>query len=890
LSGTAVLERITTKLKKASKAEIYARALKQPIRKNTVLYESFSGNGMLCNPEAVFRKLLADPARSELKHIWVVNSLADHADQISEFRNHPRVRFVEAQSAGYLWALATSQYLFNNATFPWQFSKRPGQIYVNAWHGTPLKKMGYDVEGGGPDTRNVVRNFVQADYLVAANDHMRDMYLRAYKMSNIYRGKIIQAGYPRIDRQQLSTVDRAKALEAMCPDGGNSDERRIVLYAPTWKGKSFYEPADDADLLLGTVKELEEKLDTTRFRVMVKVHQVVYGAAQKNPKLRPYLVPNSLPTNVALGLADVLVTDYSSIFFDFLATGKPVVFFIPDLRSYSSDRGLYLPPSELPGPVATDLEELAAEIGRHADQASYKNLDAAVRARYEDFQQMYCPSEDGGATERLIKAVFDGVEPPETVLSGFGDGRPSILIYLGGMASNGITTSALNLLDSIDHERYDVSAFYSYSTNPDRFANARAINANVRLFPRQGGLNVGVLERRQYLKQVDSGVFDEEKDSDFLRTVWESEWRRCFGESQFDYIVDFSGYSPFWDFILLRGKARQRSIWLHNDLLADSQREVNGRKTLQKHLEAVFRTYRHFDTLVSVSPELSAVNQRKLSQFGSPEKFTAAVNTINTAKIRQMSSNVYVPISPQTGTALEAETPSLPAFISELRKRFSANDVAAEAERQAMLSRYLPWLGSGIKTFVSVGRLSPEKNHARLIRAFAAAEADKPDMRLLIVGDGPLRSRLESLAAALGVSEKVVFAGQQRDPYTLMAASDCFVMSSDYEGQPMVILEAKVLGLPIVTTAFGSVHSAVPEGTGMIVGLSDAELAEGMRAFLDGRVKSSPFDAERYNRWAMDEFYAAIGARTGADGHKSLLPGATVYNQWADANSEGQDA
>ena len=91
-----------------------------------------------------------------------------------------------------------------------------------------------------------------------------------------------------------------------------------------------------------------------------------------------------------------------------------------------------------------------------------------------------------------------------------------------------------------------------------------------------------------------------------------------------------------------------------------------------------------------------------------------------------------------------------------------------------------------------------------------------------------------------------------------MSACDCFVMSSDYEGQPIVILEARVLGLPIVTTRFGSVHSAMEGSGGLIVDTDEAALADGMQAYLDGKVQASPFDGDAYNKEVVDEFTQVI--------------------------------
>ncbi|MBM6621185.1 CDP-glycerol glycerophosphotransferase family protein [Micrococcaceae bacterium RIT802] len=863
--------------RKAVRAEIHSAAMTQPLRRGTVLYESFSGNGMLCNPEALFHRLLELPEFASMTHIWVLADLESHSMVISRYRRLGNVKFVEYQSAAYFAALASSEYLVNNATFPWQFVKRAGQKYINTWHGTPLKTMGYDVEGGGPDTRNIVRNFLQADYLVAANEAMADMYLRAYKMGNIYRGTLITAGYPRIDRQRPDDASREQARTDLAASGVTLDDRRIILIAPTWKGASFYSPANDAEQLLQQVRELESRIDTTQFRVLLKVHQVVYRAARDLPGITEYLVPNGVPTNVMLGLTDILVTDYSSIYVDFLATGRPVFFFAPDAVDYERDRGSYTPPEGLPGPSAETIARLVENMEATGAFTDWPVLSQA----YETARIRYCGDEDGAATDRLIDVAFRGNTDSTGVRTDHRDGRESILIYLGGMASNGITTSVLNLLDNIDYDRFDVTAFYSYSRQADKKTNAAAINPNVRLLPRQGGHTTGLLGRRKCRGMLATGL----GDGDYRGTpdtVWDREWRRCFGDAEFDYIVDFSGYGPFWDFILLRGRAKQHTIWLHNDLAADAEREVGGAKSLKKHLTGVFSTYKDFDRLVSVSPELNLVNRKHLAALAEPEKFTAAVNTCNAAKVLRMGRLDATDYAPSAVDPVSITAPNLHDALLELSRTYDPQDIGRLAQRQATLRQFFPSASAHATTFVTVGRLSPEKNHARMIRAFAHVHAERPDTRLMIIGSGPLRRDLGSLAESSGIGHAVVFTGQQRNPYMLMKEADCFVMSSDYEGQPMVILEAKILGLPVVSTAFGSVHSALPEGTGHITGFSDEELAAGMIAYLDGRVPAAAFDAEAYNRLAIEEFYAAIGAQP--EHHESLTsrPGSRIYHRWAD--------
>lgn len=874
----AQAKKFRDRARKAVRAETHSAAMNRPLRRGTILYESFSGNGMLCNPEALFHRLLELPEFAVLTHIWVLADLDSQTTVVNRYSHHGNVKFVEYQSTAYYSALASSEYLVNNATFPWQFVKRAGQKYINTWHGTPLKTMGYDVEGGGPDTRNIVRNFLQADYLVAANEAMADMYLRAYKMGNIYRGTMITGGYPRVDRQEPDEVSRERARADLAESGVTLDGRRIILLAPTWKGASFYSPANDAEQLLQQARELESRIDATRFRVLLKVHQLVYQAARDVPGIANYLVPNGIPTNVLLGLAHVLVTDYSSIYVDFLATGRPIFFYTPDADRYSQDRGTYSPPEGLPGPTADTIAHLAEVM----ESTRALTDEPVLSAAYAEARKRYCADEDGKATDRLIDVVFRGHTEHPGVKTEHGDERESILIYLGGMASNGITTSVLNLLDNIDHSRFDVTAFYSYSRQADKKANAAAINPNVRLLPRQGGHTTGFLGRRKYRGMLVTGLPAGDDYRSAPDAVWDREWNRCFGDAEFDYIVDFSGYGPFWDFILLRGRARQHTIWLHNDLKADAEREVDGTKTLKQNLSGVFSTYKDFDRLVSVSPELNLVNREHLADLARPEKFIAAVNTCNAAKVERMGRLDPSDYSPSADEPVSISAENLHDALRELSKTYDPQDIGRLAKRQETLREFFPEDGSHAATFVTVGRLSPEKNHARMIRAFSHVHAERPDTRLMIIGSGPLRSELESLAESIGLGRAVVFTGQQRNPYMLMQEADCFVMSSDYEGQPMVILEAKILGLPIVSTAFGSVQSALPDGTGRITGLSDVELAAGMMAYLDGDVPVAEFDAEAYNRRAVEEFYVAIGAQPDYPGSRAALSGTRIYNRWAD--------
>ena len=837
-SSARRLKSTARRLKRAVEAERIAFWRSRPVRPDQVLYESFAGNGMLCNPEAIFRHLLADPAYAHLTHVWAI---ADD-DAIERFRaefgSDRRVSFVRRGSASYRQALAVSGWLINNATFPTWFGKREGQVYLNTWHGTPLKLMGFDMPAGAVQSANTLRNFLMSDYLLAANPFMAEtMYEGAYRLTNVYPGTLIEEGYPRIDRQRLDAADEASVRAELERSGVALDGKPIVLFAPTWRGSSFDDPEDNIDELAAQLADLQAGVGD-EYVVVLKTHQIVHARAASRPALARSLAPNTIPTNVLLGASAGLVTDYSSIFFDFLATGRPIAFFTPDADLYSSGRGTYMPLDTLPGPVDAD----AAGTGR-ALAALLQG--AQPHPQYASWAERFTPFDDGGATARVVDIVFGGAREGYRARPAAQDGRKRLLVYLGGMKPNGITTSALNLLGAIDHSRYDVTALLPkrrLSTDP--LTQAR-IPAEVRQVFRIGGMNGSKAVHLR--RRIDDwrGSPRTPGTEPWHENLWNDEWMRVFGDARFDWVADFSGYGPLWTTLLLHapspredGPGPVRAIWMHNEMASDRERTVNGRASMKRGLGAVFAMYSEYDQLVSVSHQLTRLNRAELAQYAPADRFRTVRNFPDVEHVtrgaRRPLSNFFAESDAQFEAA-DQEIPPRPDWYEALQ--------ADEGE--------LRW-------FVTVGRLSPEKNHARLIRSFEKVHAAHPESRLLIVGAGPLRADLQQQIDDAGLGEAVFLTGAQRNPYALLAASDCFVLSSLYEGQPMVLLEAAICELPIVSTAFGSVYGALPDGAIRIVEQDDDALAAGMTAFLDGDVPAATLDVDAYRADVKAEFEALL--------------------------------
>jgi CDP-glycerol glycerophosphotransferase len=849
----------------------YARWMSEPVAQRSVLYESFFGNGMLDHPEAIFRYLLDQPDMADLEHIWVLDDAFAHTEVREEFADHPNVRFVDIYSLDYFKALATSKYLINNSTFPQELAKRPEQVYVNTWHGVPLKFMGFDMPSGGVASRNITRNFLHADYLLSANSFMTEtMYRKAYRLQGIFRGAVIEEGNPRADRQLEALKDPVATLALLEAHGVKIGARKIVLYAPTWRGKTFQDPNVNAAQLLATVRELQAALGDTQYVVLLKVHQVIYAAVKKRLGDCDFLVPNSVPTNLTLGVTDVLVTDYSSIFFDFVGTGRPVLHYVPDLDEYRSGRGLYLTEDELPGPTSATMPDLIEQVTEalQGPGRSERSEQAAVR---------FTPKDDGAVCERVVNLVFRGEdESAYTVHRDFGTDKETLLVYLGGMKSMGITTSALSLLRNIDYDRYDVTGFWMFSRGRDRAKNAALVDPRVRVIPRAAMFNGTPRRVREETKKLIVAGLPETLNERHL-TFWRNEWRRTFGVATFDHLIDFSGYGCFSPFLFTAVEAKHKSIWLHNDMYADMQRETIGEKHLEDRLQAVFSTYRHFDHLVSVSPELDRVNKERLSTYARPEQFTFASNTIDGDRVLRMAGFSAAEVGARSGRGplvpagdgssshetVAIDTENIASAMATLLQHFDVNDVIREARSRIRLSKGAT--GAGTTTFVTVGRLSPEKNHARLVRAFAQVHEKHPYVRLVVLGGGQLEQELNALIVSLGLESYVTLTGQVDNPYAIMADSDCFVMSSDYEGQPMVILEARTLGLPVITTAFSSVGDSVPKGAGIVVPQTVRGVAHGLERFLRNEVPAGALDYDDYNRRAMGQVYRAIGSTRAVD-------------------------
>lgn len=812
--------------------DIYVKACEtKKVRENVVLYESFWGRGVIDNPNAIFSYLLSNPKYAHLEHIWVLDDFEANKNMIEEYEEYDNVSFVMYESKQYLEILATAKYLINNVTFKPYFVKRAEQVYINTWHGTPLKSMGYEQVGGNLSSSNMVRNFLLADYLISANETMTNMYLDSYKMRGLYPGKIVEDGYPRNDF--LFQTDKTKFLKELENEGIHVDSnKKIILYAPTWR-KSGNGAQVDAEEFMEFKECIERHIDTEKYQLLIKPHQYVYQQLKDMEEYKNLFVPATIDANELMSMVDVMISDYSSIFLDYLATGKPVVFYIPDLEVYRALRGLKVGVEELPGFVSSNLEE----IGKYLEEIDFRQ--AQYEEKYEAVRQKITGYDDGKVTKRLVDLVFEEEFFGKIVTTS--TKKQKLLLSSAKMLDNGITNAFLNLLSMIDYDKFDVTVYLTQDKEENKALDERVENLRdeVRVLLRKGPLSATLEEeiRRDFCVYLTREKTKKFVDKIYPHKVFKREFRRAFGLAEFDYIVEFNGYSVINASMLLEGKAKHKCIWLHNDIKADMNRTVNGEKPLLREMNYVTSLYSKFDRLVSCGESVMEVNRKKLGKPDTRDKFTYAKNIVDIERIRNcIADDSIVELNGKKYWPNENIPPVVSAYGMEMVELPKKDEIS----------------------FVTCGRLSTEKNHTSLIKAFRKFHKETPKSKLYIIGEGPLRPNLEAEIKKYKLEDSVVLTGIVRNPFAIMRHCNCFVLPSYHEGLPMVLLEARCCGLPIIVSDFSTVKSSLyPDGQ-LLIKKTPKSIYMALCEFRDGNIPTHSFDLEQYNKEAYEEFERAI--------------------------------
>ncbi|MEU6657770.1 CDP-glycerol glycerophosphotransferase family protein [Streptomyces sp. NPDC046821] len=367
----------------------YRAYLRRPVDENLAVYSSYWGRGYTCNPAAIHAA-----ARRLAPHIKSVFLVAEgHTGPMPD-----DVESVVIGSARYWQVMATAKYTFNNVNFEMAVKKRPGTIHVQTQHGTPLKRMGVDLveypaaaAATGP-LGKLLQRVDRWDFNISSNHHSTEVWDRAYP--GTYES--LDVGYPRNDAFYTSTGEDVAAIRRRL---GVPEDRIAVLYAPTHRDyRTDFLPQLD---LAAFCRALGDE-----FVVLLRAHHSYEGSAGLEGMLRSGalidVTEHLSPEEVCLA-SDALITDYSSVMFDYANLDRPVVVYADDWDIYRETRGVYFDLlATPPGPVARTQEDLA-RIFRSGEWQGR----TSARLRHA-FRRRFCEFDDGLAAERVVRRVLLG--------------------------------------------------------------------------------------------------------------------------------------------------------------------------------------------------------------------------------------------------------------------------------------------------------------------------------------------------------------------------------------------------------------------------------------------------------------------------------------------------
>ncbi len=377
----------------ALKKYLYRKVFtKMKVEDNMVVFESFLGRNYSDSPKYIY-EYLGKNYPGKYRCIWILNR--------KEQLPYPAKR-VKRFSFSYFYYMAKSKYFVFNGRQPKYFIKREGSVFLETWHGTPLKKLVFDmgeVTSASPMYKRDV--YIQSrawDYLIAPNQFSADIFRRCF----MYDGNMLFTGYPRNDILHLDQMATQALMLDIKEELGIPEGKKVILYAPTWRDDEFYGSGQYKFTLQLDLAEMRRELGE-EFVVLLRTHYFIvdsldlgafagfaYNVSTYHDIARLYLI------------SDVLVTDYSSVFFDYANLRRPMLFFTYDLDKYRSTlRGFYMNiEEELPGPMLFTTEEVIAAL------KELPGINEMYKEKYDIFYHKYCGWEDGNSSRKVVEEVF----------------------------------------------------------------------------------------------------------------------------------------------------------------------------------------------------------------------------------------------------------------------------------------------------------------------------------------------------------------------------------------------------------------------------------------------------------------------------------------------------
>lgn len=804
-------------MSESSKAKYYYPKYREKlaIEDKTIFLESRNGKEIAGNIFYLLKELTSNKEYKDYRIVITVDDAhREDTELLLKKYNITGYDFVRYCSKEYYKVLASAKYLVNDVAFSRYFFKRPEQIYLNTWHGTPWKCLGKSSSHDYYQYGNVQRNFMMADYLLYPNEYTMNHMLEDYTVKRLAtKTKAYIAGYPR---NTVFYKDTSKTRQRLIREGHIKDDTKMYFFMPTWREEMKGSPSQclAPHLLMVKLLEMDELLNDDEI-VFVKLHPLSKGVIDVSGLKHIKAFPQGYETYDFLSNCDALITDYSSVLFDFENSNKPIILWVYDKEDYLNDRGVYFGIDEYPYPQVRETEDVVKALRTVTEIPGRKSMK-------EKFTYAENKNACKQTLDMLLKGKSDLVKEVYPVVDAKSEkDKKLIVFYISSLIKNGITTSFMNLMNMIDTDKYHIVVSSTINAVRKTPEVIKELPDDVDYMGLWAGYNQTIFQSvvitLYYMRILPTWMV-----KGMLKKVYSKDIARLYPNMDVDAFVQFTGYEAR-KLMMYSFADTHRVCLVHNDMVKECKTRNNQHKGVLRH---VYRTY---DSIAVVNEALVEPTSTFIKNKKDLNKVIVVPNTITDKAIRDKGDEEII-------------------FHDETVSTMPFDDILALLDNKK-------------KVFVTIGRYSPEKDHDSLIKAFDKLNKENNgELGLIIIG-GHGKSYNDTVELKDNTdpeNKDIILIEGMRNPQPLLRKCDCFVMSSLYEGLPMVIFEADLQGLPVVTTDVSGMHYFIPKHNGMVTPTGVDGVYSGMKAFMEGKLNKLEIDYDQYNKECLEALDRAM--------------------------------
>lgn len=385
-------------IKRKTAMKIHIAGIK--VDDKTIFFSSFQGREYSCSPKAIYEYMIYNDMYKDYKYIWSFKE----PEKYNFLTKNKNTKVVKQRSKEFEKSLAKSKYWIVNSILDVYIKPKKNQVYVQCWHGTPLKKLGCDLRNTVNAMnseeeihKRYIREAKRFNCFLSPSKFATEKFTSAWNLKKLGKEDcFIEVGYPRNDfLHNFKIEDVIKVKEKLNIPSG----KKVILYAPTWRDNQHksnvgytYKTEVNFDLL-------KEKLQDD-YVILFRAHYLVANSFDfEKYKGFIYDVSKLDDINELYIISDILITDYSSVFFDYANLKRPIVFYMYDFEEYRDElRGFYIDIEELPGKITKTEKELIKAIDN--------TKEFLYDEKYQKFNEKFNYLDDGQAAKRVVEKLI----------------------------------------------------------------------------------------------------------------------------------------------------------------------------------------------------------------------------------------------------------------------------------------------------------------------------------------------------------------------------------------------------------------------------------------------------------------------------------------------------